>query len=288
MTESPQHFGPDGSLIGVLTLPERDEAAPGERVAVILFNAGVLPRVGPHRFNVKLARAAAGAGLPALRFDLAGQGDSRSAMAGGDYREQAVSDLRAAMDHLEASQGIRRFALIGICSGAVNAYWAALVDPRICGILLFDGYWYRSRWTTLVRHWKRARAASWRAVLRALWRRVPGAMRQAGGGDEPAAGIFDNGAAKDPTAAEFGAAMEELTSRQVSVLLVFSGSVIDYYSYAGQFKDVFAGQPFLSRVQCQFRPDIDHTFLTLDCQRRMIDLTLAWATRLGRGDASSP
>jgi pimeloyl-ACP methyl ester carboxylesterase len=280
MSEIPQQFGSDDSLLGILTLPDPAHEVQGERTALIVYNAGVLPRLGPHRLNVKLARAAATRGFHTLRFDLAGQGDSRSAVAEGDYRAQAVRDICAAMDHLETTSKIRRFILIGICSGAVNAYWTALADPRVYGVLLFDGYWYRSRWTSLVRNWKRARASSWRTKLDALWRRLPRLRPRPGKDMKEHAEIFDEGMSEHPTVAQFAASMQKLVDRGASVQLVYSGSVIDYYCYQRQFLDVFGGYSFSERVRCHFRPDIDHTFVTLEGQRQMIDLTLNWASEI--------
>ena len=56
MIETPMLFGPDGALVGVLTQPAPAE---GADLAFLMFNAGVISRKGPHRMNVKLARARA-------------------------------------------------------------------------------------------------------------------------------------------------------------------------------------------------------------------------------------
>lgn len=269
MNELPLVFGPLSNLVGVLTLPAFGGPPP---LAVLLFNAGVLPRIGPHRLNVRLARALAAAGHACLRFDLAGQGDSKGLAADGDFRTQAVADLRCAMDHLEQAHGIRRFALLGVCSGAVAAFAAALADPRVAGVLMFDGYWYRSRWTTLVWRWKRLRSASWSMLAASLRRRLlaRGAARQAT--------LFDAASATaNPPRAAFAAGLQALVGREASVLLVYSGSVMECYSYAGQFRHVFGREPFFDAVRCEFHPDIDHTFVTGDMQQRMVARVNAWA-----------
>lgn len=281
MTESPQQFGPDGTLVGVLTQP--DHTTVGPRLAFLLFNAGVIPRIGPHRMNVKLARALAAQGVAVLRFDLSGQGDSRNAPSGSSFFEQSVRDLQAAMDHLQSTLGIGRFALIGICSGASSAYWTGAADRRVAAIMMVDGYWYRTRWTTWVRDWKRFRAASLGAAWTALRRRVRlGAVRQLAR-RELQAGVFN--ADSNPPRNEFSAVMHALVERGAAVAVVYSGSVIDYYSYAAQFRHGFAGEPWLTRVQCLYRPDIDHTFLSLASQRRMIDLVIDWLPEVLKASA---
>lgn len=279
MKEWPVQFGTDGALLGLVTAPE---SAPSSEVAFIMFNAGVIPRYGPHRINVRLARMLAAEGAICMRFDLSGQGDSRGAGSDGDFRAQAVRDIRTAMDHLEVNHGIRRFALFGVCSGAVNAYWAALADARVTGLLMVDGIWYRTRWTRLVRHWKRFRSGSWPTVLAAMRRRVVRLVRRdAGPVDSRGAGLFDADEANaNPPRPEFAAAMSTLVDRGVEVSLVYTGSVIDYYSYASQFQDAFRGEKFLSSVRCLYRDDIDHTFGSIDTQRRMQALVSNWAASL--------
>ncbi|MDE2434566.1 MAG: alpha/beta hydrolase, partial [Burkholderiales bacterium] len=90
-------FGPDHSLVGVLTSPVDVKKHAHPAVAYILFNSGVISRVGPHRNNVRLARAMAESGEWVLRFDLSGHGDSRPAAGNLNLREQAVADLKSAM-----------------------------------------------------------------------------------------------------------------------------------------------------------------------------------------------
>jgi pimeloyl-ACP methyl ester carboxylesterase len=281
MTELPQSFGPDGSMFGVLTTPDQPGARPA--VAFLLFNAGVIPRLGPHRMNVKLARALAGAGEVALRFDLSGHGDSPAAAAGGDPRDRGANDLSAAMDHIEATLGIRRFALIGICSGAVNGYRVGLSDPRVAGLLMFDGFWYRSRWTRLMRDIKYFGAVPVSSSARGLARRVReyfGAPRQA----EHTETIYYE--SNNPPAGEFSQAMKEMVERRVAVYVIYSGSVIDYYSYSAQFRHVFGGEPWFRRIRCEFRPDIDHSFLELGVQRQFIDSVLDWVPAVHEAAAS--
>ena len=53
MIEQSLIFGPERHLVGTVTLPEQPVVG---QVMLLLTNAGVIPRVGPHRVNVKLAR----------------------------------------------------------------------------------------------------------------------------------------------------------------------------------------------------------------------------------------
>ena len=273
MIETPVMFGPQTGLIGILAQPLPSDPAPV--VAFLMFNAGVLPRVGPHRLNVKLARALAHAGQTSLRFDLAGQGDSARAIDTDDSWVQATRDIRCAMDHLEQNFGIHRFGLIGICFGAVSALTVAQVDPRVAGVLMFDGHWYPTRWSRPVRHWKRLRNLSLLGATAAAWRRVSG-MTGALSKPSTPVGHDDGSASGNPPRAEFVRTMQTLADRRVATFFVYSGSVIEYYSYAKQFRDAFAKEAFFGKVRCDFRPDIDHTFISLDAQRQMIELVTGW------------
>ena len=278
MTETPVLFGTDTSLVGVLTRPD---SITSSAVAYLMFNAGVLARIGPHRLHVKLARSLAEAGESSLRFDLSGQGDSRSAMTGSDYRAQAVRDIRDAMDHLESRFGFRHFALIGICSGAVNSFAAAREDTRIVGVLMFDGHNYSSRWSRPVRHWKRFRATGWASATAGLRRRLTALLRSdAAPGREELVEQADPSA--NPPRAEFARALQGLVDRSVAVFLIYSGTVIDYYSYANQFRDVFGREAFFRHVRCELHTAIDHTLISLEAQRRMITVVRDWTADVRR------
>jgi pimeloyl-ACP methyl ester carboxylesterase len=276
MTETPVLFGPESSLVGVVCQPTSHEVV-GD-MACLTFNAGVVPRIGPHRFNVKLSRVLAAEGVPSMRFDLGGLGDSRPTSVQQDFLQQAIADIRAAMDYLEQHHGIHRFILIGNCSGAIHVYWTALADQRVAGILMFDGFWYRTRWSTPVRHWKRFRAGSWKAAAVAIGRRISGLWRLANRADASAqAGIFSSDeSTANPPRADYCRVMQTLVDRQVNVFLVFSGGVIDAYSYARQFRDGFGREPFFAKVRCDFLPEIDHTLLSLESQKLLINVIRTW------------
>ncbi|WP_229425323.1 hydrolase 1, exosortase A system-associated [Massilia sp. Se16.2.3] len=96
-------------------------------------------RAGSHRQFTLLARDLADAGIPALRFDYRGMGDSE-----GDLQtfEHVEDDLRAAIDRffLEVP-GMREVVLWGLCDGASAAAMYAPQDARVSGLVLLNpGY----------------------------------------------------------------------------------------------------------------------------------------------------
>jgi len=124
------------SLIGVL-----HPAAATATVGVVIVVGGPQYRVGSHRQFVLLARALARAGIPALRFDYEGMGDSPGAQRSF---EDVGEDLRAAVDSLFAqSPGLRSVVLWGLCDAASAALMYAPTDPRVAGLVLLNP-WVRT------------------------------------------------------------------------------------------------------------------------------------------------
>ena len=131
-------FGPDGTLFGILSRPARERST---GPAVLFLNAAFDHRVGPHRMYVPLARAVAGRGFPAMRFDFIDVGDSAKF---GDRTWEQIDwnarqqDVRAALDFLESRGVASRFVLMGLCSGAHVAVQASWRDARVIGAVLIN------------------------------------------------------------------------------------------------------------------------------------------------------
>lgn len=272
-------FGVDKHLVGTLTLPDRPTAG---MPAMLLMNSGVIHRIGPHRINVKLARALAGEGMTSLRFDLSGQGDSRLPNRAAGYETQSIIDIRAAMDHVQRTTGIERFAIAGICSAADHGLVTALEDPRVIALWMMDGYAYPTRKTRFLRYWMPMNGRIVTAVTRALWSRLrafPAMLRatREHGADEGNDVYFGRQLLPRSVYAQH---MRALVDRGVAVFLMYSGSLLDRYNYAGQLRDGFGRDPFVDRVRCDFVPDIDHTVTTVASQRRLVAIVCDWVRSL--------
>lgn len=271
MRQSAVSFGPDKAIVGVFTEP--DVPRPGAPV-LLLFNSGLLPRQGPHRMNVRMAREVAKFGIASLRLDLSGLGDSQSIGSESGTRAQAVIDLQSAMDFLEQSHGYRRFMAFGACSGAVNLYDLVQVDHRLVAVTLFDGHWYRSRWTIPVRHFKQARAKGLHGVLAALLRRLQ--RPRPPSVPETEAQPIVNEYQVSPPIESYTRTMQQLVDRGVDVQLIYGGSFIDNYSYASQYEHVFGSYAFYRKIKCWYLPEVDHTFVTKTAQQRMLEFVRDW------------
>jgi exosortase A-associated hydrolase 1 len=125
-------------LIGVL---HRPEGARRPAPAVIVVVGGPQYRVGSHRQFVLLARMLARHGIPVLRFDLAGMGDSGGESTGF---ERTAPDIRAAIDALQSLEpDLRSVCLWGLCDGASAALIYACDDARVSHLVLLNP-WVRT------------------------------------------------------------------------------------------------------------------------------------------------
>jgi len=106
--------------------------------AVLLLNTGGVHHVGDGRLSVLLARRLASLGVPTLRADITGLGDSRACGAPLTFDElylrHAPVDTCTAIDWLVA-QGHSRIVLFGVCTGAYVAIQAARAHPNVVGCM---------------------------------------------------------------------------------------------------------------------------------------------------------
>ncbi len=270
-------FGPSRRLAGVLT-PAHGAQQP---VGCVLFNAGVVHRIGPHRINVQTARALSRQGIATLRMDLSGIGDSAPAQSTLEPRAQALADLQAGMSRLHEVSGVDRFVVVGICSAAEHAYALALEDARVRGILMFDGFAFPTPLTRPICRFRRLL----RLRVATLPRRVTQAIMDGDAGD--AASLSTVLVHPAPSRDEFRAALDQLVDRGVAVNIMYSGSVLERHSYSWQLHHAFRGARFLDDVDYAYLPALDHTLVTKAAQREFVERTVDWAVRTARRNGTT-
>lgn len=278
MTENILTFGPESHLTATLTRP----MGPSRATAILLLNAGVIHRMGPHRINVKLARHLAANGHSVLRLDLSGQGDSANSEAVLPYEEQAVIDIRSAMDHLERLTSIRSFALAGICSAAHHGVSVALADDRLKALWLMDTHAYPNAKTTLMRA-RRQLQSNLPGTLLDWARRIPGLLLKRVApqalSSPPETQVLNN-PYPSPSLDEFATRMQAIVDKRVQVQLVYSGSFLWQFSYPGQWRDTFRDRPAVAALPCELMSDVDHTAATLHAQKRLIGSVSHFAAQM--------
>jgi hypothetical protein len=278
-------FGSAVRLSGVVS--EAGEASP-TRPACILLNAGVVHRVGPNRLYVRLARELASAGHVVMRFDFSGRGDSDVRTDGMSFLQSTVEEVRDAMNYLAESRGARSFILLGICSGAGNAFQAALADARVVGAVMIDVHAYPT-FGYYLRHYARRIVSfrSWRNTLSAqneLGRKLRAVVTGGRGAQEsqdarpaPVEPGTRPGDGLIPPKVEAEKAIRDVVGRGVRLLLIFSGTW-RAFNYREQFHHAFPALSRLGMIDVEYFPDADHTFSRLYNQQRLVNTIRNWVT----------
>ncbi|PHZ86046.1 hydrolase 1, exosortase A system-associated [Paremcibacter congregatus] len=127
----------DHQMIGILHHPDTLSGTVGLLVVV----GGPQYRIGAHRQYVHMARHAAREGIPAMRFDYSGVGDSQGTYPGF---EQVAPDIHSAIDaFLHQCPQIKTVALWGLCEGASALLLGGAAHPAVSHIVLANP-WVRS------------------------------------------------------------------------------------------------------------------------------------------------
>jgi len=131
-------------LVGITTAPESH----GD-TGVLVLVGGPQYRVGSHRQFTLLARSLAEAGVPSLRFDFSGMGDSE-----GERRDfsDTLDDISAAIEtFVQTVPGISRVVLWGLCDAASSAMMYAHRDSRVSGLILLNPWVHSGEYSPEVR-----------------------------------------------------------------------------------------------------------------------------------------
>ncbi len=264
--------GPDGSVIGITTVPGAgtQDSADRAKPVILFLNAGVLHRVGPHRLHVIAARQFASVGFAGMRLDLSGIGDSPPLRADLTFRASAVTDIRAAMDSMANKYQSSSFVLFGLCSGADNAIACALQDPRVTGLVLIDPPAYATYRSRLRSAWEKFNRAQGLGEKLRLFTGVIGNRRraqlqQATQGRQA------------PRPGDFRQWMTSLHDRGARLLCVYSGGYGVRYNKAGQ---IFEALPALrGKLEEVFLPSANHVFTESTQRGMLVDHVQRWLIR---------
>jgi pimeloyl-ACP methyl ester carboxylesterase len=267
-------------LSGVFTAP----VAPVRRTAFLFLNAGFLHRVGPKRLHVKVARALAEAGFPALRFDFSGLGESDARPDGMPYEERTIKETQAGMEALRR-YGAERFVLFGLCAGADAAMRIGLADPRVVGGILVQPYSFGSRgyWTECYTR-RLITAEFWSRLLRgridfsSARQNLRKRPRRNQDSDVPADDVSSFWKMPPPNVIVSG--LRALRERGVRLLLLYSRPSPAEYNYRTIMKRALEAMGAGPQVEVGVYDRTDHTFGPLSHQARVVRRIVDWAVRL--------
>ena len=269
------------SLVGILSGAE----LPASR-GVLIVVGGPQYRVGSHRQFTLLARCLAQRGVPTLRFDYRGMGDS-----GGEVRtfQDASEDIRCAIGRFFAAvPGLKDVVIWGLCDAASAALMYAHEDERVSGLVLLNP-WVRTTQGLARAHLKHYYLR--RLFQSGLWQKVARGelnFREAaaafGRMIVDAIGRNRSGVNGSPAnEAPFPDRMEEGLRRfRGKVLFILSGSDIT----AQEFKDLVGRSRRWRRLLKGERvtrydlPEANHTFARRDWRDQVERWTETWVKNL--------
>jgi pimeloyl-ACP methyl ester carboxylesterase len=280
--EKAVRFGVSAPLVGVMT-----EAAAGtnsgDRPGFVFLNSGILHRVGSCRLHVRMARALSAAGFHSMRFDFSGMGDSDQRRDALPYEESAVVETQEAMDHLAKTKGVRRFVLVGLCSGADMAHETAVKDPRVAGLVELDAWAYRTLGHHL-RHYapKLLDVAVWRNSLAIRWRMMRGTYvdpRTCVPGSEGVEIDVPKYVRVFPPRDRVANDLRNFVSRGIAMYNIWTGGLQEY-NHRGQHASTFKDVPFGALLREEHLPDADHILTALPHQDYVIRSVVEWGQGL--------
>jgi exosortase A-associated hydrolase 1 len=212
---------------------------------VLIIVGGPQYRVGSHRQFLLLARRLAASGIPALRFDYRGMGDSGGGISSFEH---IAPDIAAAVEaFIEACPGLSRVVLWGLCDAASAALFYAPTDPRVAGLVLLNP-WVRTEQglaRAYVKHYYLQRLLSrdfWSKLYTGGWK-----PRESIGSFLSMLSAWRGGAAPgDDTG-------DDLPGRMASALAAFGGPVLFILSLhndlvADEFRGAVAQSPRFQRL----------------------------------------
>lgn len=276
-TERTVTLGATGSLIGIYCAPGGN---PRSKLTAVFLNSGLLHRVGPNRLYVRIARELARVGIGSLRFDLSGIGDSATSPLEADsILGQVQRDVVSAIDFAVAN-GANAVVLLGICSGADNAFHTATLDERVAGVVLIDPNAYRT--TSFYLHHIRKRMLRGRTWLNLMAgpHSIPRRLAALRKRREPAAAGAASVFLAPTTLPPIEEARQRLTAliaRQTRMLYIFTGGLEWRYNHKRQLFRAFPGLDWKGCAELEYYGDSDHTFSRVEHQRLMIHRICAWA-----------
>ncbi|MDX1736522.1 MAG: hydrolase 1, exosortase A system-associated [Halioglobus sp.] len=270
----------DNRLVGIAALPESRYSD----VGVVLLVGGPQYRVGSHRQFTQLARDLAGAGIPSLRFDYTGMGDSEGEQRDFSAVEQDIGAAISAFTEVEP--GVRRIVLWGLCDAASSAMMFAHRFPQVRGMVLLNPWVHGADYSPEVKlsHYYRplfTAGENWRRLLSGKIDLIPALKELFGSSLHTAAGWVGLGssASRHLAVDQMLEGMREFASNCLIILSEDDLTAKEFSSLVDRDKKwqrVVAADGIVTHLVA----GADHTFSTREWKSEVSDLTLNWVRDL--------
>lgn len=272
-------------LYGILSLPEQAVAR-----GVLIVVGGPQYRVGSHRQFTLLARHLAEHGIPVMRFDYRGMGDSE-----GDRRtfENLEDDLFCAVNtFFKEFPGLSNLVIWGLCDAASAALFYAHRDRRVSGLILVNPWvrtdegvarvylkhYYTSRLFKL-EFWSKVwrgdfnYAAAIRSLSKIAAKVLIGTRKEAATVENTTAWGNSCNSAPLPERMYYG-----LSRFKQKVLLIISGNDLTAQEFSDLIQESLEWQKLLASLQVSRLdlPGANHTFSRRDWRDQVAVWTREW------------
>lgn len=267
-------FGRHQNLIGVWT-DAIDDGRRETNTAVIMLTAGMIHHSGPFRLHVELAERLQSGGVPSLRFDLSGIGESLAVGASGRSLDRAADEISQAIDFLASRYGIEHVILFGLCSGADDAIHAATCDNRVHGVIAMDGCGYRTPtfYLNRIQHHYLPRVFKLSKWRRRVARLMSGWTSRSSGQEDsvPRSLAFGADIREFPSQAIAQSQLMSLAQRNTQLHFIYTGGVSDYYNHAAQFDAMFPELVRTPQISHCYFPEMDHVAFLCEDREQLIE-----------------
>jgi uncharacterized protein len=274
----------DSWLYGILSLPIKTVSR-----GVLIVVGGPQYRAGSHRQFVLLARNLAAHGVPVMRFDYRGMGDSE-----GDARdfENIKDDLYYAINQFfEEVHSLEELVIWGLCDAASAAIFYAHQDRRVTGLILLNP-WVRTDQgiaKARLKHYYVERlldSAFWRKIWRGQFSFIKAARSFFKNVSNALTGKKENVTLLNGSATNKTPDLALLPERMFEGLKCFEGKVLFITSgndlTAQEFLDLVKASPKWQRLLGSTSvkhfdiPEADHTFSKHEWRDRVASWTREW------------
>ena len=262
-------MGPGGPF-GIVTKPEGEV----RRACVVMLNSGLLHRVGPSRLYVDLCRQLSEMGFISVRIDIAGKGDTPRRQ-GYDAEQSVLLDYDQTCKHISNQYGVQQFIVLGLCSGADDAFLVASSRNNVVGMAILDGYAPKTP-KFILKHfgYKALRISAWLRLPRRLVRKFLLGV----GAAETSEDELDVSEVRNfPTIAQAKQRFEHMCQYIESAVYIYTAATKSYYNYQGQLLEVFDTFKPSRGVREVYMPAAKHTFPLLHHRLQVTKLICDWA-----------
>lgn len=252
-------------LLGIVHLAEKQS-----NVATLIVVGGPQYRVGSHRQFIQLSRALASHGIPSLRFDYTGMGDSE-----GDKKpfDHICDDISAACDVLCKEAQVEKIVIWGLCDAASAAMIYAHKDPRISAVVLLNP-WLRSdaaMGKSMIKYYYVQRLLS-----KSFWRKLfSGKVNIASSVGDAKGFVKDSMSVQQSATESYQSRMQKgLGQFKGKICLILSGVDLTAKEFEQQTLGNKTWRPLNSaQTQVHHLNKADHTFSSAEFKRQVENIT---------------